>query len=206
MAENVFKGKENELENNVSYNTIFSKLGIKEAKDEFCKKINGKNFLDYCIKNNVEVSNFDEQTHTKLEPKVVLYLIDHMESFEKVISVLKDTHAREQSVFDYRTVAKWYNIYNPQKLRWFADGYKILLDDEYLENASVEWTQDYFFNLNKWFYYKDGIYVLKDNPKEKGDFDYINPFYDNVYTLESEKENGRLKRAINFLIAVTLRK
>ncbi len=206
MDKNVFDNEvEVELENK-SYDKILSKLGIKEAKDEFCENTKGKEFLDYCIENNIEISNFDEQMHTKLEPKVVLYLIANMDSFEKVVNVLNDTHAREQSVFDYRTVAKWYNIYDPKKLRWFADGYELLLDEEYLENASVEWTQDYLFNFNMWFYYKDGQYVLKDNPKERGDFDYFNPFYDNVYTLRMEKENGRLKQAIDFLIDSTLRK
>ena len=34
----------------------------------------------------------------------------------------------------------------------------------------------------------------------------MNPFYDNVYTLKMEKEKGRLKQAIDFLINSTLKK
>ena len=207
MVEYLFDSEvEKKLENNTSDEAILPKFGIKEANEEIFENTKVKDFLNYCRNNNVQVINFDENIHTKLESRILLYLIEHMDSFDKVINVLNNTSAREQAVFDYEIVAKWYNIYDPNKLPWFSDDYDLLLDEDYLENASVDWTQDEFYNFNSWFYYKDGQYVLKPNSLERGDYDYINPFYDNVYTLKMEKEKRRLKQVIDFLINSTLKK
>ena len=138
----------NEVRHNNSDNNISDSMNV--LKDE-----NYNNRLFHCNEHNEEINqkddeskliktdtkrnqniNFDENIHTKLESRILLYLIEHMDSFDKVINVLNNTSAREQAVFDYEIVAKWYNIYDPNKLPWFSDDYDLLLDEDYLENAS----------------------------------------------------------------------
>ena len=103
MVEYVFDSEvEEKLENNTSDEAILSKFGIKEANEEIFENTKVKDFLNYCRNNNVQVINFDENIHTRVESRILLYLIEHMDSFDKVINVLNNTSAREQAVFDMK--------------------------------------------------------------------------------------------------------
>lgn len=185
------------------YEKILPKLGIKDPDEDLWKNETGKEFLQFCINHNVEVPPFDEDVHATLDGKIVLFLVEELPSFDRVIEVLKNMEARDQAAFDFPDVADWYEVYEPGKLNWFNEGFEILISEEYLDLAPVEWTENEFYHFNKWFFWNGKGYELKENTKKPSDADYYNPFFDNVDTLTLEKREGRLDKAVEFLMKAT---
>ena len=186
-----------------TYEKILSNIGIKEAKDEIIKDTKVTEFLNYIINCKDELKISEEE----LDINSFLYMVKNIKSFDVLLHMLNDTLIRKTMVYHLEEIVEWYNVYNPQKIRWYArEDAKLLLDEEYLKVATVDWTENSFFQLDSYFYYENGEYKLESSSIKPNDFGYIPPFYENVHTLNEEKRKGRLDKAINFLIDSTLKK
>ncbi len=165
-------------------------IGVKTTKEiQSNPKI--RQIVNYITENDLSFFSSDNYIN---EDKF-LYFITNMKSVENVIEVLNNDAYLSNFNYDYKDLVKFFNIYDPKKINMIG-GSMILTDKEYLQNATVEWTQnvlsksELIIKLNK-----DRI-TFEENPYTPYDVEYIPAFEYNVRALAEAKKQGKLEEVI----------
>lgn len=170
---------------------FLNQLGINATKELTSNpKIN--QIVKYMRENNKYIFS----TGYKINSDEFIYFINNMNSIENIVGVLNTPVMMRNFSDSYKKYIKVLNIYNIKKIKWYGDYTLILADEEYLENATVEWTQDVLFKSNKIIKLSKDRVTFKENTYSEDDYDYISPIKLNLRTLNEAKTQGRLKEVL----------
>lgn len=173
--------------NKVDFLRSFGLKATKEIKDNAkVKQIN-----NYIEKNDIAHST----SSTYINEDKFLYFILNMKSIPNIIEVLNNESYLLNFNYEYKDLAKFFNIYNPKRISMIS-GARILTDEEYLKYASIEWTQNVFSKSELIIkLHKDKV-QFEQNPYSQKDVRYISAFEQNLRTLVEAKKLGILKDVI----------
>lgn len=165
-------------------------IGVKATK-EIKDNAKVKQINNYIEKNDIAYST----SSTYINEDKFLYFILNMKSIPNIIEVLNNESYLLNFNYEYKDLAKFFNIYNPKRISMIS-GARILTDEEYLKYASIEWTQNVFSKSELIIkLHKDKV-QFEQNPYSQKDVRYISAFEQNLRTLVEAKKLGILKDVI----------
>ena len=171
---------------------LIKALGIKNPTDKIRKHPKMLQLLEYTKLHDIYEHDFD------IQEDAFITLLENINSLDVLLNILKKSYILLGINYSALEYAKFFNIYNPEVLDYYDSESAILVDEEYLKYASVEWTEEILKNQEKVLVINDKTLTLKDNEDEES-VDYIESFLLNLVALKKAKDLGLLKDAIKKL-------
>ena len=172
-------------------------------KVEFLRNIGVKNTKEIQSNPKIEqIVNYIENNDIKylancnyINEEKYLYFISNMKSINHIIEVLNNELYLFNFNYDYKNLVKFFNIYDPKKINMIA-GSMILTDKDYLQYATIEWTEDIFSKSELIMKLCKNDIKFEKNPYHSGDIEYISAYEQNLRILDEAKKYGKLKAVI----------
>lgn len=168
-------------------------LGIENPTEKSMLHPKMKQFLDYCNKMD---SDLYEHSFS-IQEDAFLTLLETIHSMEKLLSLLKMSHVLLNINYSPKEIATYYNLYSIDFLPYSEDT-KILMDEEYLKYATVEWTEKEFLAKQKVLVVLDDHLSFKI-PHPENEEEEVESYLLNLVALKEAKEKNLLKEAITLL-------
>lgn len=151
--------------------------------------------VDYINANDINVTINEEY----INPQSFSRFLEEIRSVKTAVSILNASNAAFIINFYGKEIASWYNLYNPEKFRWINSDYsQVLLSNEYLKVAPIEWTETVFKKFDKIVTVgKDGRVIVRNNVHSEDEEGYIDPIYMNMMALSVAKDKGLIGKVVN---------
>ncbi len=170
---------------------LIKALGIKNPTKKIKEHPKMLQLLEYTKLHDIYEHDFD------IQEDAFITLLENINSLDVLLNILKKSYILLGINYHALEYANFFNLYDPGVLDYSLDA-AILVDEEYLKYASVEWTQGILKKQEKVLEINDKTLTLKDNEDDDSE-DYIESFLLNLVSLKKAKDLGLLKDAIKKL-------
>lgn len=169
-----------------------------ECTKEIEENLKLRQLVEYIHKNNIEYSEVGEDIISKEAFRKFIENIKSIKVASKVIGKYPNLAPIE---FNPELVAKFFNIYD---ISIYPGSFvaELLVNEEYLKYASVEWTQEHIlsFSFDKIIEIEKDTIIVKENKlTEENEDRYLPGMHQNVEALKKALKKGILKQAIESL-------
>ena len=159
-----------------------------------------KQLVTYINQNHLEYSELGEKVISK---DSFLKFMENINSVSDAAKVLQEYRNLSSIGYEPEQVAKFFNVYSPLKFSYPGNYIsELLLDEEYLKLASIEWTREHIltYSFDKLLEIKGRKMIIKENVlTEENEDEYMPSTDQNVEALKTAKKNSLLKKAIESL-------
>ena len=169
-----------------------------ECTKEVEENLKVRQLVEYINKNNIEYSDLGEDILSK---EAFINFIENVNSLKIASKVIGEYPNLAAIEFNPELVAKFFNIYD---ISIYPGSFiaELLVDEEYLKYASVEWTKEHIlsFSFDKVLEIeKDKIIVKENKLTEENEDEYLPGMHQNVEVLKYAIKKNILKEAIESL-------
>lgn len=173
---------------------IFNFKCTKEVKEN----LKVRQLVEYIKENNIEYSDVGEDILSK---EAFIKFIENINSLKIAVKVIGEYPNLTAIEFNPELVAKFFNIYD---VSIYPGSFvaELLVYEEYLKYASVEWTKEHILNFSydKVLELEGNDIKVKENIlTDENEDDYMPGMYENVEALKLALKNNILKEAIESL-------
>ena len=175
----------------MTMNELLNAVGIKKPSLRIKKHPKMLQVLKYCNDHDIDIY----ENGMDINEDAFLVLLENIHSIETLAEILKNSAVLLSIDFNPKEIALFYNLYDPEVLQYNTES-EILIDKEYLKYATKEWTEKYFLAQPKVLHVSKNRMMLRNNPRDCYDEDYLETSLLNLVALKKAKDLGLLKEAI----------
>ena len=169
-----------------------------ECTKEIEENLKLRQLVEYINKNNIEYSEVGEDIISK---EAFIKFIEKIKSIKVASKVIGKYPNLAPIELNPELVANFFNIYD---ISIYPGSFvaELLVNEEYLKYASVEWTQEHIlsFSFDKIIKFEKNKIIVKENKlTEENEAEYLPGMHPNVEALKKAFKKGVLKQAIESL-------